>query len=175
MATIIYRRLRAADCDDYRRERLACLASDPDSFGSTIAEQPAGKLRFEQYIETDDDDHFAFGAFADAQLVGIVAFNHETRAKTKHRGEINQMCVDAAYRGQGIGELLLRHIIDAAFTLEGVEQIELGVVSHNTSAIRLYEKLGFRCFGVQPRYFKTVAGYHDSACFQLMKADYVTR
>jgi len=173
--TILYRRLRSADCEAYRRLRLGCLISDPGSFASTAAEQPPGKLTFERYIEEDAPDHFIVGAFRESTLVAIVGFSREARVKNRHRGEIIQMCVQTDARGQGIGAALMRHMIAVAFGLEGLEQIQLGVASQNQTAIRLYEKLGFRRFGLQPRFYKLPAGagYDDLALYQLLKCDYL--
>ena len=53
---------------------------------------------------------------------------------------IVNICVDAAYRGQGLGKKLM------AFCMEhcGNTDIHLDVISDNTPAIRLYESLGFQ-------------------------------
>jgi GNAT superfamily N-acetyltransferase len=48
-----------------------------------------------------------------------------------------------AYRRKGLGEALLRALLDAAAT-ESLRQVWLSVRRDNTPAIRLYEKLGFR-------------------------------
>jgi RimJ/RimL family protein N-acetyltransferase len=46
------------------------------------------------------------------------------------------------------------------------------VVTNNATAIKLYEKLGFKPFGVQPKYFKVENGYLDQQFMQLFKSDY---
>jgi ribosomal protein S18 acetylase RimI-like enzyme len=51
------------------------------------------------------------------------------------------------YRGQGIGEALLRKAIELA-KLKGLTRIELTVREHNTKAIALYKKLGFEIEGL---------------------------
>ncbi len=47
-------------------------------------------------------------------------------------------------RGRGLGEALLTLAIDRAFGELALPSLDLGVYTHNTRAIRLYEKLGFR-------------------------------
>ena len=42
-----------------------------------------------------------------------------------------------------------------------VEQLTLTVVQGNNAALSLYEKYGFRAYGVEPRALKTAAGYSD--------------
>ena len=89
-----------------------------------------------------------------------------------NRGEIVQVYVDSNYRGQDIGEKFIRQALDYAFHLEGIEQVQLSVIAGNQTAIRLYEKLGFKTFGVQPRYFKVGDTYMDQQFMQLFKNDY---
>ena len=95
------------------------------------------------------------------------------RQRASHRGELVQVYVDSNYRSQNIGEKLLRRVLDYGFTLDGIEQIQLSVIASNQTAIRLYEKLGFKTFGVQPRYFKAGDTYMDQQFMQLFKSDYI--
>jgi ribosomal protein S18 acetylase RimI-like enzyme len=58
-------------------------------------------------------------------------------------GSISRLGVVKAARGQGIGELLLRHGIAHAAS-KGYSRVELSVDAGNESgALRLYEKVGF--------------------------------
>ena len=48
------------------------------------------------------------------------------------------------------------------FSLERVEQVELGVYSDNDRARHMYRKMGFREYGMNPRAFKLKDGtYRD--------------
>ncbi|MBP0935019.1 GNAT family protein [Streptomyces goshikiensis] len=47
-------------------------------------------------------------------------------------------------RGQGLGEALLTLAVERAFGELGLPELDLGVYAHNTPAVRLYEKAGFR-------------------------------
>jgi len=105
-------------------------------------------------------------------LIGITGFNRMARQRAMHRGEIVQVYVDSKYRGQNIGERLLRLALEYGFRLDGIEQIQLSVIATNTAAIKLYEKLGFQTFGLQPKYFKVGDAYLDQQFMQLFKADY---
>ena len=172
--TIIIRKLQPHESVVYREVRLACLKNVPQYFGSTYEEEVLNpKFQFETFIENESPDHVMFGAFDDEQLVGITGFNRMARQRAMHRGEIVQVYVDSNYRGQNIGEKLIRHTLEYAFTLNGIEQVQLSVIASNQSAIRLYEKIGFRTFGVQPRYFKMGDTYLDQQFMQLFKRDYL--
>ncbi len=113
-----------------------------------------------------------FGAFDQERLIGITGFNRIARQRAMHRGEIVQVYVDSNYRGQNIGAKLIRRALDYAFHLEGIEQVQLSVIANNHTAIRLYEKFGFKTFGVQPRYFKVGDTYMDQQFMQLFKNDF---
>lgn len=66
------------------------------------------------------------------------------------------------YCGYGIGKQMLETILKIAKEI-GYEQAELEVISSNTSAIALYEKLGFKKYGTFPRNMKYSDGTYDSA------------
>lgn len=58
-------------------------------------------------------------------------------------GHITQVCVNADSRGMGIGYEMMRRAVSDLEAL-GCERISLTVTAENTSAIRLYERMGFR-------------------------------
>ena len=43
----------------------------------------------------------------------------------------------------------------------GVLIVRLGVVGHNTSALRVYERQGFQRYGTEPAYIHHGGAYHD--------------
>jgi len=151
-----FRRLAgAADAARYRAVRLECLARFPDHFGSSHGEESRkARLGLEAPIEEGAADRFMIGAFAGERLVGIAGFVREARGKAAHRGEIVHMYVDPAHHGRRVGEALLRAVIDAAFALEGMRQVELNVVATNAAATALYGRLGFRVHGEIPDCFR---------------------
>jgi RimJ/RimL family protein N-acetyltransferase len=170
---IVIRKLQPHESKVYREIRLACLKNASAYFGSTYEEEILNpKLKFETFIENDSPDHFIFGAFDVEKLIGITGFTRMNRKRDRHRGELVQVYLDANYRGQNIGEKLIRSVVKYAFTMDGLEQIQLSAIASNQSAIKLYEKVGFRTFGVQPRYFKVGNEYVDQQFMQLFKKDY---
>jgi RimJ/RimL family protein N-acetyltransferase len=73
----------------------------------------------------------------------------------------------AAYRGKGLGGLLAVQAIEAARN-GGIERIELEVFASNTTAIALYEKLGFVVEGTKRRARKLDGQYDDNVCMALL-------
>ena len=55
---------------------------------------------------------------------------------------LDDLCVDEAARGRGIGKLLMQGVRELARE-RGIEKIELNVWECNETAMRFYERLGF--------------------------------
>ena len=66
---------------------------------------------------------------------------------------ITNIAVSPDYRRQGIGETLLKRIIDDCYENKA-KYITLEVRVSNTAAIGLYEKYGFKSLGVRKGYYQ---------------------
>ena len=72
--------------------------------------------------------------------------------KSGSSGRIYSLAVHPDHRGRGIGESLLRSMVDS-LAERGVRRIYLEVESTNASASKLYDRLGFRPIGTRPNYY----------------------
>ena len=81
------------------------------------------------------------------RIVGYVIFWH-----IREDVQVNNIAVHPDFRGQGIGEALMRHIIDKV-RRNGATFITLEVRVSNSPAITLYKKLGFEALGVRKNYY----------------------
>jgi ribosomal-protein-alanine acetyltransferase len=63
------------------------------------------------------------------------------------------LAVDPQARGRGLGAKLIQAAEDAAVAHDCIS-LRLEVRSDNRASIRLYEKLGYRCFGTLPDYYE---------------------
>jgi len=70
-------------------------------------------------------------------------------------GHITNLAVHPDFRRRGVGERLMRAIMDYARS-KGAKRITLEVRVSNLGAQKLYEKLGFVSVGIRPGY------YHDN-------------
>lgn len=68
-------------------------------------------------------------------------------------GDVTNIVVDEAYRGQGIGTMLTRGLLSEGRKL-GLCSFTLEVRVSNASAIHIYEKIGFRAEGVRRRFYE---------------------
>lgn len=76
------------------------------------------------------------------QAVGVIWLN--ARTDTPHPiGFIYDIRIDEAMRGKGFGKQVMLAIEDKAREL-GLESIALHVFFHNTTALGLYEKIGYK-------------------------------
>jgi ribosomal protein S18 acetylase RimI-like enzyme len=64
------------------------------------------------------------------------------------------MYVAPEHAGRGAGRALLAECVVRARRIDGLEQLYLTVTTSNERAVRLYERAGFRTFGVEQRALK---------------------
>ncbi len=96
------------------------------------------------------------------EIVGSMDFGAGRRVRERHQGVMGMM-VGQTHRGRGIGELMLRALIEWATEHQVIERIELSVLRSNKPARRLYEKLGFVEEGRRYRSFQMSPGVFEDA------------
>lgn len=157
--SIIIRRVRIDEAAQFRDLRLASLQETPDAFASSYEEEEHWKAEFYAKRQRSQPDNFIIGAFDNTTLVGMVGFFRERFRKTRHVGIIWGMYVRPEYRRQNIGEKMLHYLLDEARTVQGIEQVHLGVVSTIYPAKSLYEKCGFQLYGEEKNAMKDQGKY----------------
>jgi ribosomal-protein-alanine acetyltransferase len=87
----------------------------------------------------------------DGRIVGegIALVRHHKQSVS---GRVYSLAVDPASRGQGIGQRLIREMVEQ-LRHRDVRRIYLEVEASNASAIQLYERLGFGSIGTLPDYY----------------------
>ncbi len=91
-------------------------------------------------------------AFDGNVVVGWADITPSKNPRMSHRGSLG-MGVHPAYRGAGLGTLLLAEVLKQAESF-GFEKVELGVYSTNIAAVMLYKKMGFVREGLVMNYRK---------------------
>ncbi|TWO70904.1 GNAT family N-acetyltransferase [Caenimonas sedimenti] len=152
MAGVEIRLLAPPDAAAYRALRLRALREHPDAFTSSHDEDE--RLPLSTSAERLASSRITFwGAFLRSELCGMVGLERETRAKNRHKATVVAMYVAPEAAGHGIGASLLAALI-AECRAEGIESLVLTVTDGNDKPRALYEKAGFRSFGVEPRAIK---------------------
>ncbi|NBW41696.1 GNAT family N-acetyltransferase [bacterium] len=98
-------------------------------------------------------------------IIGWCDVARRSREGFSHAAELG-MGLDLEYRGQGLGNELLKHVIEASKAC-GIEKVELDVFGSNTAARKLYERFGFTVDGIKPKARKLDGVYDDIVCMSL--------
>ncbi len=121
-----------------------------------------------------ENESYAFpwseGIFRDCLRVGYVCcvtelddiiIGYGVMSTGAGEAHVLNVCVAAPYRGKGLGAQMLEHLLEFAGSL-GVGEVFLEVRPSNTSALRLYQSLGFTQIGIRRGYYQAVGGREDA-------------
>jgi ribosomal protein S18 acetylase RimI-like enzyme len=139
-----------------REIRLEALRLHPENFGADLEVEEA--FTRDQWLARMATA-VTLGGFADGALHGTAVFAKSSTRKTGHTGKLGGMYVRKAYRGSGLADALLGAVLDLAAV--EVEQMELTVNAENLSAIRFYERHGFRPIGKYPNSLRVGGRSYD--------------
>ncbi|WP_284639372.1 GNAT family N-acetyltransferase [Paenibacillus silviterrae] len=154
--------MNESDAPLYQQIRLTALKRSPEAFGSLYEKEAQFSMEMVKERIRPTENKFVLGAFDDrGSLGGIVTFVRETSHKMAHKGNIFGFYVLHECRGKGLGRRLLLELLSQAKAYDGLEQMNLTVVSDNHPAKRLYESLGFESYGVERRALKYNGQYYD--------------
>ncbi|WP_421378891.1 GNAT family N-acetyltransferase [Bacillus salacetis] len=155
------RELTASDAEEYWNLRLEALKNNGDAFATTYEESISRENPIQQVQKNlSSKDSVTFGAYIDEKLAGNVTLLYNRHTKMKHKAAILAMYVSPSFRKLGIGSSLLAEVENTA-KQEGIELLQLTVVTTNTSAIKLYENSGYVSFGVEKHAMKQKGEYFD--------------
>lgn len=99
-------------------------------------------------------------------IVGHADIRSNNQLNARHRVVLG-MGVDKNYRRQKIGSNLLVKIIDYCKANPKISWLDLEVISSNTKAKNLYEKMGFRQVGRTEDMFRIANVSYDYICMTL--------
>ena len=150
-----------ADVDAYRQLRLDALQNHPTAFGQDYAEASSRPRSYwEEALTINDEEKAIFLAEHDRQLVGMIGLHRRLSSKSMHSANIWGVYVSPEWRGKHIAGALIRSCREWA-KAKGVIVVKLGVLANNQSAIRCYERCGFKAYGVEPKGLLFENVYYD--------------
>ena len=144
----------------YRQLMLEAYALHPEAFVSTIAQREKLPLSWWE-AKLDDDLCALFGAFVDAQLVGIVGLGFEPWEDAQHKATLFGLYVTQVFRGQGLGEDLVQAVLSLAGQEPEIKVIELTVSANSPAALALYQRCGFEQSGLEDCAIRVGDEYYD--------------
>lgn len=162
------RKLTSDDAQVYWDLRLEALQQDPEAFATTY-EDAISRVNPLERVESnlDSENSATLGAFIDNELVGVMTIAEEGAPKLRHRVNLFAVYVTPKVRGKRVGTALLQEVVEYTKQMPHVEKINLTVVSTNKAAIKLYEKVGFKSFGLEHHAMKMNDTYVDEIYMSL--------
>jgi putative acetyltransferase len=93
----------------------------------------------------DREGAYKLVATIDGSIAGYAELlTYSDLPRHRHAGEINMIASHPAHRGKGVGEALMRAMLDLADNWLGLRRVGLTVWADNTRALRLYEEFDFK-------------------------------
>ena len=117
------------------------LMDDIDSIPSETSDWNARRLQ-------NEEGSFMFVAEAalsggEKQLIGSIRLSVDPSWRMRHCGTLSGLMVHEDYRRRGVGTKLVGAALDLADNWLRLIRQQLVVVTSNTGAVQLYEKMGF--------------------------------
>jgi ribosomal protein S18 acetylase RimI-like enzyme len=158
---IVIREADPGDATAFRELRLYALQDSPTAFSADYQKNFHHALDYWQDMLTmHPDESTIFLAEHEHTLLAMTGIVRGGSPKTRHSATIWGVYVMPEWRGLHLAEELIR----ACFTWARARRIvasKLGVTATNTSAIRCYERCGFKITGTEPRAVYYDGQYHD--------------
>ncbi|WP_079475341.1 GNAT family N-acetyltransferase [Marinococcus halophilus] len=153
--------LGGEDAEAYKELRMQALEESPEAFASTLEEERQNSGLVRKYKERlEGSQSFTWGIEAGNELAGVITLLPMQMQKLQHKATILAMYVKPAFRGCGFGGRLVEAALKQA-DKNGIEQVQLTVVSENKHALHLYKACGFSIFSTEKEAMKTADGYND--------------
>ncbi|MBT3046744.1 MAG: GNAT family N-acetyltransferase [gamma proteobacterium symbiont of Ctena orbiculata] len=136
--------ITAADGSHY--DEIAALFTTPEEL---FLIYPSGSWPFDRaQLERVSKERSDFTVVLDKQRV--IGFANLYTNTAGDRYFIGNIVVSDAYRGQGIGRRLVRHMCDLIFD-HYASTVYISVFASNTAALLLYTALGFKPYDIERR------------------------
>lgn len=158
---ILIREASPKDAMDFRDLRLYALQDSPTAFSADYQRNLSHPAQYwEDLLTVHPDESTMFLACQESQLIAKTGIGRGGSPKTRHSAMIWGVYVRPEWRGLHIAE----ELINACFTWARARKIvaaKLGVTTTNVSAIRCYERCGFKITGTELRAVYYEGQYHD--------------
>ena len=158
--TVVIRDASFADTEQFRDLRLFALQDAPTAFSADLDINRKHTKRFWEDRLKPDPHGIIFFAEHDNQLIGMTGIRRGESSKTKHSAGIWGVYIRPKWRGLRIAEGMIDSCCEWA-KLRDVQLVKLAVVSTNKSAIRLYERSGFKVYGTEPQALFYEGNFYD--------------
>lgn len=158
---ILIREANAGDAIPFRELRLHALQDSPTAFSADYQRNLSHAPQYwEDMLNPHPDESTIFLAVHENNRVGMTGIARGNTPKTRHSATVWGVYVKPDWRGFHIAERLIETCLRWARNRK-IVAAKLGVNATNTSAIKCYERCGFRVTGTEPRAIYYEGQYHD--------------
>jgi aminoglycoside 6'-N-acetyltransferase len=107
----------------------------------------------------------------DGAIAGLIDFHEELTPRYRHASI--DLFIDPAVHGRGVGTEAVRRVVRHLIDDRGHHRITIDPAAANATAIRAYEKVGFKPVGIMRGYERDVGGegWHDSVLMELLAGE----
>jgi RimJ/RimL family protein N-acetyltransferase len=147
---MIIRPLEPTEAEAYAVLRREMLLDSPWAFSGT-PENDIGLDTQRMRDQLAGTNYAVIGAFDDTgKLAAACGVSARPQRKMAHRVHIWGVYVTPSCRGRGIGKAVVQAALDIARTWPGINSASLSASVRATTAIALYQTLGFVIWGTEP-------------------------
>lgn len=158
---IYVREAKPVDAIQFRELRLGALQDNPIAFTADYQKNSKHPLKYwEDMLTVQADEATIFLAGHKSSLLGMTGIARGSSPKTRHSAMIWGVYVKPEWRGLHIAEELITRCF-AWSRSRKIVLLKLGVAVVNQSAIRCYERCGFKAYGTEPRAVFYEGNYYD--------------
>ncbi|MGB9707665.1 MAG: GNAT family N-acetyltransferase [Microgenomates group bacterium] len=116
--------------------------------GEKIKKSEEAKTFSDWFFQMEMGDKVVLATFDKEKLIGLTNVDRVNNRKRSLHVGVFGISVEKNYRGEGIGFILAKTVIEEAKEkIRGLKMIVLNVFSPNYKALNLYKKLGFIEYG----------------------------
>ncbi|MES3031915.1 MAG: GNAT family N-acetyltransferase [Patescibacteria group bacterium] len=155
---------------EYRAIRLKAFRTDPTAFGESY-EREEKKSEAEMRKQLSDPNYRAYVAKIDNKTASLAVYMLFVPQHVEHCAMISSVFTDPEFRRSGLGEKLLRKVLDDLHQNPKITRVRLSVRVDNEAAKKMYEKLGFVQCGIGRKEVKVDGKYYDQAQMDLIFED----
>lgn len=159
--------LAPAEASVYAEFRRAMLADAPLAFASSPETDPACDPA-ELAKRLAGPGQSISAAYVGPVLASAAGLFREPKPKMNHRATIWGVWTRPEFRGRGLADRVIRHALGVARSWPGLRIVSLSANVSQSSAIRLYTRLGFRAWGIEPNVLMLDGTLHDEIHMQIV-------
>ncbi len=149
---VVIRGIEPKDAAELWALRFEMLELEPFAYSADLEDHADSSTNDQVHkLGALTDGDCAMGAWLDGELVGSAILRREPGRKFRHKANVFSVYVKPHARGQGIARAMMLEVIARARLLDHVIQLQIGVMSTQTAARSMYDSLGFKAWGFEPR------------------------